>query len=691
MMRLSIRTKLVGLVAGATLLASVATAATLFQLNSAVDTFSGPVAAADNAALHGSQLRSAFQLQHQDLKDMVIRGADPTNNAKYSAARITDAADTADRLTALETEVKAIGDNTAMATLATFTTDYATYTAAVEKALPELTVASFNQAGADAIVMGQDRAAQADLVTLQTELAARASSVTAAAVSSAQTTILLMLLLALLAVVAATVLGFFISRSMSRAIIRVRDLVASVATNEIAAVGSGLSAFATNDLTVTLTSTTTPVAKPGTDEVGQTALAANQMLVELGRAIESYDIARTKLSLALLAVQETAGSVASASSEMSAAATQTGTASGQIAATIGQVASGASDQARASTQTVGAVQEIADIAFEVNAGVEDTRRSVEAASSGLEEMARTIAETSKATGEVIETTAGASRAAEHGRKAVGETVAGMARIKSAVEEAAVKVTELGAKGEQIGAIVETIDDIAEQTNLLALNAAIEAARAGEQGKGFAVVADEVRKLAERSSRATKEIAALIGDVQRGTNEAVEAMKMGAQEVEAGSGLAARSGEALDEIATTVSTARTAVTSIGTAIDAMQVSSARVVGASDAIAEIAGRTASAAARMKAATTTLGGAIESIAAVSEENSASTEEVSAATEELTAQAEEVTASAASLEDMSARLLELVESFRIDTTVANSVEAQSAAETRRPAPVSIARRRAA
>ena len=112
--------------------------------------------------------------------------------------------------------------------------------------------------------------------------------------------------------------------------------------------------------------------------------------------------------------------------------------------------------------------------------------------------------------------------------AIAENAAGMARIKTAVDESAVKVAELGAKGEQIGAIVETIDDIAEQTNLLALNAAIEAARAGEMGKGFAVVADEVRKLAERSGRATKEIAQLIAEVQKGTSDAVAAMSAGSR-------------------------------------------------------------------------------------------------------------------------------------------------------------------
>ena len=125
-------------------------------------------------------------------------------------------------------------------------------------------------------------------------------------------------------------------------------------------------------------------------------------------------------------------------------------------------------------------------------------------------------------------------AAEHGGQAVRETTVAMVEIQTVVGDAANKVRELGTLGQKIGAVVETIDDIAEQTNLLALNAAIEAARAGEHGKGFAVVADEVRKLAERSGRETKQIGELINQVQTGTTEAVAAMDSGAAKVELGS-------------------------------------------------------------------------------------------------------------------------------------------------------------
>jgi len=130
---------------------------------------------------------------------------------------------------------------------------------------------------------------------------------------------------------------------------------------------------------------------------------------------------------------------------------------------------------------------------------------------------------------------------------VEQTLVKMKVIAESVRETAGKVEELGKRSDQIGRIVGVINDIADQTNLLALNAAIEAARAGEQGRGFAVVADEVRKLAERTTMSTKEIATMIEAVQGDTRLAVEAMEQGTRQVAKGVATTQKAGEALKEI------------------------------------------------------------------------------------------------------------------------------------------------
>ena len=136
---------------------------------------------------------------------------------------------------------------------------------------------------------------------------------------------------------------------------------------------------------------------------------------------------------------------------------------------------------------------------------------------------------------------------KQGGKVVGETIEGMKRIADVVNKSAETVKELGKSSDQIGEIIGVIDDIADQTNLLALNAAIEAARAGEQGRGFAVVADEVRKLAERTTKATKEIAGMIKKIQSDTTGAVQSMEAGHEGGRARDRLADKAGTSLTEI------------------------------------------------------------------------------------------------------------------------------------------------
>ncbi len=167
--------------------------------------------------------------------------------------------------------------------------------------------------------------------------------------------------------------------------------------------------------------------------------------------------------------------------------------------------------------------------------------------TAVEEMNSTVSEIAGNAETAARVSDEASEKAGTGAKVVRETIEGMNRIADVVDKAAEKIHSLGEKSAQIGEIIRVIDDIADQTNLLALNAAIEAARAGEHGRGFAVVADEVRKLAERTSQATKEVAETIKTIQEETHEAVESMEESKKEVEQGKELASASGSALEEI------------------------------------------------------------------------------------------------------------------------------------------------
>ncbi len=153
--------------------------------------------------------------------------------------------------------------------------------------------------------------------------------------------------------------------------------------------------------------------------------------------------------------------------------------------------------------------------------------------SAIEQMTKTIIATTENSTNAATSAQDAETLAIEGGKVVNASVMGMEKVAGIVEDAAVKVTELGKNNEQIGGIICVINDIADQTNLLALNAAIEAARAGEHGRGFAVVADEVRKLSQRTTQATKEISSVINHIQSDVDEVVLSINNGNKEVQTG--------------------------------------------------------------------------------------------------------------------------------------------------------------
>jgi len=197
--------------------------------------------------------------------------------------------------------------------------------------------------------------------------------------------------------------------------------------------------------------------------------------------------------------------------------------------------------------TASAAYQISSSAEELAAGGQEQSSQTSDIAGAVEEMSKTIIETTKNTNLASEKAKSAGQKAKEGGSVINETIKGMDKISEVVSKSAETVFTLGKSSDRIGEIVQVIDDIADQTNLLALNAAIEAARAGEQGRGFAVVADEVRKLAERTTKATKEIASMIRQIQQDTSEAVKSMQLGTKEVENGKILANKAGLVLGEI------------------------------------------------------------------------------------------------------------------------------------------------
>ncbi len=183
----------------------------------------------------------------------------------------------------------------------------------------------------------------------------------------------------------------------------------------------------------------------------------------------------------------------------------------------------------------------------IASGTDDAATQTNTIAVASEEMAATSSDIARNCVNAAQNSNSASDTAQSGAEVVRQTIQGMELIAGRVKDAAKTVEDLGARSDQIGEIIGTIEDIADQTNLLALNAAIEAARAGEQGRGFAVVADEVRALAERTTRATREIAEMIKAIQKETKGAVAAIDDSVAEVDRGRGLSIKSGEALSQI------------------------------------------------------------------------------------------------------------------------------------------------
>jgi methyl-accepting chemotaxis protein len=370
-----------------------------------------------------------------------------------------------------------------------------------------------------------------------------------------------MIILSVITIIFGIVIAFVISRMISRPVV---------------AITLGAKELAAGNLVIE------DIQTKNRDEIGELGSAFNEM--------------KSNLQALIRKVSTNAEQVAASSEELFASAEQSSQVTNQVSSAIEEVARGAETQMK---------------------GMEETNLAVKENAVAVQRIAESSSNLSESAIEIL-------KEAKQGNEIIERTIKQMEEIHISIQESANVIRTLGENSKEIGKIVEVINQIAEQTNLLALNAAIEAARAGEHGKGFAVVADEVRKLAEQSRQSTEQIAALIEGVQQNTERAVHTMEKGTKDVETGTVVVNEAGQAFHRILLSVEQAVGEVQEVSAAAEEISASTQKITASVEELAEISSG--------------ISESMQGVASSSEEQLASSEEISAAAESLSRLAQEL-----------------------------------------------------
>jgi len=380
-------------------------------------------------------------------------------------------------------------------------------------------------------------------------------------------------------------LGLVISKRITDPLVLITKMLQQISNVDLQTLASEMGFLADGDLTRKLRITSQPIVIETNDEIGQIGHAFNGIITYLEMIERAFITMTTNLGHLVKLVTQNANQVSDSANKLNIGTKQSSEASMQLVHTIEQIARGSTEQSEVLQNAFSWISQMSQAIDNIARGAQEQASAVGSSSqitSKINKVIRLVADNAQAG---LEDAEQASQAAQIGVDTVQWAINGMQSISQTVQLATRSVEKMGRHSQQIGAIIETIENIAIQTNLLALNASIEAARAGEHGKGFAIVADEVGQLADKSASAAKEIAELIHGIQDTVDEAVSSMSEGTTEVKVGMERADEAGKALNSILTIFESVNGQIKGISSAAQEMRNLSEGLVNAMDTVSSV----------------------------------------------------------------------------------------------------------